>query len=258
VVFLKSASLLGVLAVGLLAGCGKPPVRPPEGAETTSEQAGYAAPPAVSEVRAAADGVAVSGTAPAGEQVRLGTPAGEAVFATADRRGAWRLRLPPSAETRIYGLSGKAQGRPVQAEGYLVVGPQGQAALLRAGAGAVRLDPRRPSALGAVDFDRDGVAVVSGTAPPGAIVVVRLDGRQLAEGRSDAAGRYWVSREQPIAPGRHTLEALGDGFSGAAEVEVSPPAPLVAGPLRSQFTKGGLRVDWMTPGGGVQSTLLLD
>jgi hypothetical protein len=27
--------------------------------------------------------------------------------------------------------------------------------------------------------------------------------------------------------------------------------------LRSQLTPAGLRVDWMTPGGGVQSTLLV-
>jgi hypothetical protein len=27
--------------------------------------------------------------------------------------------------------------------------------------------------------------------------------------------------------------------------------------LRSQLTPAGLRVDWMTPGGGVQTTLLI-
>jgi hypothetical protein len=191
-------------------------------------------------------------------QVRLGTPGGQAVFAVADAQGRWRIRLPPSGETRIFGLSEKVQGRQVQAEGYLAVGSQGRAALLRAGAGAVRLDPQKPPALGALDFDRDGAAVVSGSAPPGSAVFVRLDGRQVIEARSDATGRYAIALPQPIPAGGHTIEVAGDGFSDAAAVEVSPPAPLVAGPLRSQFTKGGLRVDWMTPGGGVQSTLLLD
>jgi hypothetical protein len=100
--------------------------------------------------------------------------------------------------------------------------------------------------------------VVSGTAAPDALVFVRLDGRQAAQGRSDAQGRYALALPQPIPRGAHLIEAAGEGFGDAANVEVSPPAPLVAGPMRSQFTKGGLRVDWMTPGGGAQSTLLLD
>jgi hypothetical protein len=258
VAFPKSASLVGLVVAGLLTGCGKPPAHAPERAEARKQESDYAAPPAVSEVRAASDGVTVVGRAPAGLQVRLATPAGEAAFATADPQGRWRIRLPPSAETRIYGLSEKAGDRQVQAEGYLVVGPGGTAALLRAGAGAVRLDPQTPPALGALDFDHDGAAVVSGTAAPGVLVFVRLDGRQAAEARSDAAGRYSIALPQPVSPGSHALEAGGDGFSDSAQVEVSPPAPLVAGPLHSQFTKEGLRVDWMTPGGGVQSTLLLN
>jgi hypothetical protein len=28
--------------------------------------------------------------------------------------------------------------------------------------------------------------------------------------------------------------------------------------MRSQLSKGGVRIDWMTPGGGLQSTILLD
>jgi hypothetical protein len=246
------------MLAGLVAACGKPPARPPDQHETRGPQADYATPPAVTEVRAQADGVMVAGTAPAGVQVRLATPRGEARVVAADAQGRWRIALPPSAETRIFGVSERVQGRQVQAQGYLAIGPQGRAALLRAGAGAVRLDPQKSPALGALDFDRDGGAVISGTAAPGALVFVRLDGRPAGEGRSDAAGRYSLALPQPIAQGDHTIEVAGDDFSDTANVEVSPPAPLVAGPLRSQFTKGGLRVDWMTPGGGVQSTLLLD
>jgi hypothetical protein len=53
------------------------------------------------------------------------------------------------------------------------------------------------------------------------------------------------------------VQLFGDGFSDQAVVEVSPAAPLAEGPLRSQLTSAGLRVDWMTPGGGEQSTLLI-
>jgi hypothetical protein len=256
--FRKFTALLSLVAAAGLVGCGKPPARPPERPAQSGAGADYTAPPAATEVRASGDAVTVAGVAPAGLQVRLGTPGGAAVIAAADNRGRWRIVLPPASETRIFGLSEKVQGRQVQAQGYLVIGPDGRAALLRAGAGAVRLDPQKPPALGALDFDADGAAVVSGTAAPDALVFVRLDGRQAAQGRSDAQGRYALALPQPIPRGAHLIEAAGEGFGDAANVEVSPPAPLVAGPMRSQFTKGGLRVDWMTPGGGAQSTLLLD
>ena len=252
--FRKSTMLLGLLVAGQLAACGKPPPRAP----ARRADADYTPPPAVSEVRPATGGLMLAGTAPAGLQVRLGAPGGAALFAVANPQGRWRIDLPAAGDTRIFGLSEKVGGRQVQAQGYVVVGAQGRAALLRAGSGAVRLDPQKPPALGALDFDRDGAAVVSGAAAPGAVIFVRLDGRQVAEGRADARGRFAVALPQPIPHGDHSLEVDGEGFSDTAEVEVSPPAPLVAGPMRSQFTKAGLRVDWMTPGGGAQSTLLLD
>jgi hypothetical protein len=40
-------------------------------------------------------------------------------------------------------------------------------------------------------------------------------------------------------------------------VEVSPPLPATAGPVRSTLSAGGWRIDWMTPGGGLQTTQLL-
>ena len=46
-------------------------------------------------------------------------------------------------------------------------------------------------------------------------------------------------------------------FNDEVTVRTTPAQPLAQGPLRSQFTPAGLRVDWMTPGGGVQSTLLI-
>ena len=42
-----------------------------------------------------------------------------------------RATLGPSAQARIYGLSATAGTRPVQAVGYVLVTPSGQAAMLR-------------------------------------------------------------------------------------------------------------------------------
>jgi hypothetical protein len=39
-------------------------------------------------------------------------------------------------------------------------------------------------------------------------------------------------------------------------VAVSPAAPLDASAFRATLTASGWRIDWLTPGGGVQTTLL--
>ena len=86
---------------------------------------------------------------------------------------------------------------------------------------------------------------------------VRLDGRQTAEGRADEDGRYVVQLPR-ITPGSHRLDVVGDAFTDSIQVDASAPEPLAAGPLRSQLVGEGLRADWLTPGGGVQSTVIID
>ena len=251
---------VAVIALVLLAACrGKAPAAAP-GAEAAAHDAGYVAPPRVDQARAGAAGVALSGAAVAGAKVRLATPAGEAMFATADPRGRWTISLPPAAEPRIFGLSAAAGGRSAQAQGYVLVTPDGQAALLRAGAAAERIGAPRKTGLSAIDFDRGGGLLVSATVPPGATVILDIDGRQAAQpARANAQGAYQASlgSPTPIKAGAHQLKISGDGFADQATVQVTPAAPLADGPLRSQLTSAGLRVDWMTPGGGVQSTILV-
>lgn len=250
-----------VAALSCLAGCGKMPVAK-VGGDARAEDAGYLAPPNPDRLKMTASGLSLSGTAPAGGRVRLATPAGEALFADADDRGRWTIDLGMTPEPRIYGLSVTARGRTAQAQGYVVVTPQGQAALLRAGAGARRIDAATRPGVRAIDYDRGGGVEVSAAAPAGVTVLLHLDGRLTLQGRADAAGRYDASLPGPgsstaIRPGSHQLEVSGDGFSDMVTFETAPPAPLAQGPVRSQLTDAGLRVDWMTPGGGVQSTILV-
>jgi len=250
---------IALIAPLVLGGCGgKSPVGD-AGAVAAAQDPGYLTPPRVEGVKAAPGGVTLSGTAPAGGKVRLATPAGQALFATADSQGRWTLALPPAEAPAIFGLSVALGPRVTQAEGYVLVTPTGQAALLRAGTGALRIDPPAKPGLRAIDFDRGGGLEVSGVVPPGATVILRLDGRQAAESRADAQGRYLASlgSPTPIRPGAHEVQLFGDGFSDQAVVQLTPAAPLAQGPLRSQFTSAGLRVDWMTPGGGEQSTVLI-
>ena len=257
----RTGFIVALCALAGLAACGEHRPAAVAGAEVAAGPAGadYAAPPAVLTVQATGADLSLSGSAAAGARVRLATPDGQALFAGADAQGRWRLALGPLAAPRIYGLSaaGPGSGPAAQAQGYILATPAGEVALLRAGASAMRIDRPAASGLRSLDFDRAGGAAVSAAVRPGATVALRLDGRQIAQGRADAAGRFEASAPAPIPPGPHRLQIVGDGFADRADVVVSPPAPLVQGPLRSQFTGGGLRVDWLTPGGGVQSTLLI-
>jgi hypothetical protein len=255
-------SLLRMAAVAALLGlsaCGGEPAVSGEGAQAqgAADEKTYLSPPTVSAASLEGTALRLTGTAPAGASVRLAPPGGTPIVVEADRTGRWTLALPAAPEARIWGLSMSVDGRQVQAQGYLLTTPKGQAALLRAGAGALRLDAQPSGAIGAFDFDRNGGAVVSGRAPPRAVVLVRLDGRSAGEGRADANGHFEISLEHP-GRGAHRLQLFGDGFQDAAVVSTSPAEPLAGRPLRSQFSGGGLRADWMTPGGGLQSTVIVD
>jgi hypothetical protein len=249
-----------VLALGLAAcGGGDAVVPVATGGEASSSQAdaGYLTAPVVQSVAMTAAGPRLSGKAPPNTKVRLATPEGKALFAEADGKGAWSLALPPSEQARIFGLSATAGARTIQSEGYLLMTPDGEAVLLRAGAGALRVGRGGKNTLDAVDFDREGGAVISGRAPAGALLSIHVDGRKLAEGRADAKGRYAIALTQQPLSGRRQIDVFGDATENPVTLDITPAPPLAAGPFRASAVDAGLRIDWMTPGGGAQSTVLL-
>jgi len=260
----RSACVVAALGALALAACGRGEEgwrRDPAAtkAEQPAPQAGYLKPPrVVSAIREGA-AVALSGQAEPSSSVRLGAPTGEALVGKADAAGAWRLVTPLAGEPRLYGLSMTLEDRTVQAQGYLMVAPNGAAVLLRAGAGAEvmgksSLSPR----LLAMDYDRSGGAVVSGVGTPGAGLGVRVDRATRGEGKVGEDGRFSISLDQPLTAGAHTIQVAGEGGEQQVVVEVSPPATPTNGPVASTLTALGWRVDWMTPGGGLQTTQLLD
>jgi hypothetical protein len=250
---------IAIAAVACLAGCGQ------RGAETArpagepqQAERGYVAPPAVTAAAPGPGGaVVLTGAAAPLARVRLTDPAGEALYSQADRRGVWRLVLPGAARARLFGVSMPLNGRSVQAEGYLALAPEGLAAQLRAGSGAVALGRRETSvAILAADFDGKGGAVLSGVAPAGAAVNVGVDGTGRGAARADAAGRFMLALGEPLKSGRHSLAANAGAERAEVSLAVSPapmpsPPPFAAAPVA-----GGWRIDWLTPGGGVQSTVL--
>ena len=245
----------------VLPGCGvrqdAGAARPPAGVSALAEQA-YRAPPAITSASRGAGGrVILAGLADPGARIRAATPAGQAVVARADRRGFWRIALPGAGELRLLGLSMSQGARTIQAQGYLAVTPEGEVAQLRAGAGAlVVAGPGGAVRILAVDVDRQGGAVVSGVGAPGGSVTLIVDGVARGAARVDAGRRFVLALNEPLTPGDHRLEVDQGAARVEAAVSVSPPAPLTDGPFRAQRLAAGWRIDWLTPGGGLQSTLI--
>jgi hypothetical protein len=243
--------------VFVLASCAPPPSGGARPREADAER-GYAPPPALTAAARGPEGrVVLVGVAPPASRVRLGSPDGREIFAVADASGAWRTMLPASDGVRLYGLSAPQGGRTVQAEGYVAAAPDGEAARLRAGSGAVVFGRARPGAgLLAADFDRKGAAVLSGWAPAGRAVTLSVDGAARASVDSGPDGRFMLVLDKPLPAGAHVVEVASGAGGWRGDLDVSPPAPLAGGPFRAAQVADGWRVDWLTPGGGVQSTVI--
>jgi hypothetical protein len=219
-------------------------------------EAGYIAPPRVTAAVVGAQGLALTGAARAGARVRLGPPTGEAMFAVADKSGVWSLTLPPSDVVRLFGLSMAVGDRAVQAEGYLAVLPDGRVLQLRAGGGAWSLSTAAPEPrLLTIDHDSEGGAVISGVGPASGALSARIDRTRVVQGRTRADGHFDIALSQPLSAGDHIIELVGDGGRDAVTAPISPATSLSA-PFRGQRTDFGWRIDWMTPAGGVQTTLV--
>ena len=260
---LRARAVLFVALIGM-AGCDGgakdewQPQTTPASTRADAVEAGYIAPPKVDQAAVTPQGLRLSGTAAPNASVRLGAPTGEIVTGQADAQGTWILLVPRVTEVRLYGLSMTGGDRTVQAQGYVLITPEGVVALLRAGAGTWRLAPASASPrILAVDVDPAGGAVISGMATPGAGLGVRIDRTPRAEGQASDDGRFFLSLSEPLNAGSHDIQVSGEGGEQRITVAISPAAPLTAGPMRAQRVETGWRIDWMTPGGGTQTTLII-
>lgn len=260
------ALLLPPILSALLVACG-PSERDaswrgdaPRAPTDPAAEAGYLKPPTLTASQARPDGsVLLAGQAAPGATVRLGSPTGEAFSATADATGKWTARLAASPEVRLFGLSmSPERDRQVQSQGYLALLPDGRAAQLRSGASAYVYGPGSDAPrLMSIDFDRDGAAAVSGSARAGSGLSLRIDRAARGVGKADSQGRFHLAVEQPLNAGALTFEIAGDSGEQALAIPVSAAADLTA-PYRASRAGNAWRIDWTTPGGGLQSTLILD
>ncbi|MDE1897261.1 MAG: LysM peptidoglycan-binding domain-containing protein [Rhodospirillales bacterium] len=155
--------------------------------------------------------------------------------ATADSQGAFVLipanPLPPGSHeitlsetlpngqvlsgTQSASISVPGNGQPALA---VVSGPNGSSVVTGQGPQPGQLG------MGAVDYDAQGHAVFSGTAPAGANVTVMMDGKTLGTAMADGSGHWHVQAPVPGKSGMITLNATAADGSIIAPVTV-PFAP---------------------------------
>jgi hypothetical protein len=223
-----------------------------------ASEADYQPPPALAGVvREAGGRLRLNGVSGPGDRLRLATPQGQAVFALAGKSGRWSLSLATPAEPRLFGLAAVRQARAVQSEGYLAVTPEGEVAQLRSGAGARVLgDEEGDPVILAVDFDAKGGTVVSGRAAPRATLDLLVDGAHAGRGAAGADGLFSVPLDEPLTFADHRLSVVDGPRHAEIVADVSTAAAPTGSPYKAAATGSGWRIDWITPGGGLQTTLL--
>jgi hypothetical protein len=253
---------LALLAAAALAACGPDAhdaANTPANAAAPGEQGFQPAPELTAAAPEPAGGVDLVGKAPAGAVVRVASPTGAALFATADDKGEWRIALPAAAQPRLLGLSMSAGGRVVEAMGYLFVAPDGVVARLRAGGGSEVLAARAPGMVAlALDYDTRKAATLSGAADAGEAEILRVDGVERGEATADNAGRFVLLLNEPLTAGSHDFDLAGAKTEVRFTASIGAAAQLANAPFVAGPVAQGWRIDWITPGGGEQTTLVLD
>jgi hypothetical protein len=82
-----------------------------------------------------------------------------------------------------------------------------------------------------------------------------VDGAPAAPSAAGPDGRFAIGLPKPLGPGVHALAARTPAAKAQATLELGPLAAFSGG-LRATQRDWGWRLDWATPGGGMQTTEL--
>lgn len=119
-----------------------------------------------------------------------------------------------------------------------------------------------PPRFDIVRVSPQGTTVMAGRAAPGAMVILRADGREIGRTRADAQGQWVLADAAPLAPGAHEitvamLDDSGREVAGVGTVQAvvaaraaplpaatatAPPAPAPAPPIVVMTTPQGAPV----------------
>ena len=252
----KTGFVLLLSATACLGGCQEKP----KAAEATSamEAAGYWRAPEITGVdQAGSNMFVVTGQTIANARVRFGYSGRRAVGVTSDSKGKFRAELPSGPEGGLYDLSTEDGGRSMHADGRLFIpadAPE-KAVLMRPGAPSLALfNDIMPVAV--IDYDRAGALAIAGRVAPTTTIEVVLNGEIRARTISDDRG-FYTATTQIDPPGdtetANTLSVVAGGKESArnfADSRIKADSDSI-----TRFADGW-RVDWVLPGGGMQTTLV--
>jgi hypothetical protein len=256
---LLGAAAAVVAALSPLGGCGEKsaPVDNSASAQAPPNEVYRPAPELLGGATSSDGHVQLYGSAVPGAAVRLRSPSGAQQFTTTDARGVWRITLAPSPQPRLLGLSMSDNGQVVQALSFLFLAPDGAVARLKAGGGTQAAAPAKPGlAPLALDYDNQRAATLSGVAAPHETVTVRVDGVERSQATADSAGRFVLPLPQ-LTAGAHEFDLMGAAQEVRFSARIDTPAALATAPYAATRMGQGWRIDWRTPGGGGQTTLIL-
>jgi len=181
--------------------------------------------------------VALAGRTDPEARVRLQSPDGSAYGVTAGADGGWTLAAPVAPVARLLSVSEVVGSRAVQSVGYLAVLPApGQAAImLRAGGGSQAFASASSAPwISAIDFDDGG------------------------EARPGSDGRFSVTPTFLLKPGLHEAEAQSAVGQNHANFALGAGPTISGSPVVGQRQSSDWRLDWLTPAGAPQTTLVFD
>jgi hypothetical protein len=248
----------GLLALAAVAACAPKPAAVNAAQSVPETPRDYRPAPELQGGGMTADGrLELQGSALPNATVRLQSPDGAKQLATADDQGVWSVVLSPSPQPRLLSLAMSDNGQVVQALGYLFLAPDGAVARLRSG-GGTQASARGQTGLAALalDYDNQRAATLSGMAGPRETVTVRVDGVERGQATANGEGRFVVPL-QPLPAGAHLFDLLSTTQEAHFSAIINAPAALGRATYAAQRLGRGWRVDWMTPGGGEQTTLIL-
>ncbi|MDQ0463852.1 hypothetical protein QO010_001623 [Caulobacter ginsengisoli] len=252
-------TILPALLLLACAGCGGPSATDPARDPARSNVAAYLKPAGVLTAQAGRDGAfRIEGVALPGSRVQLSPVGGGGVVsAVADAEGHWSLVAPPAAGVRLFLVQMTHGQRTVVGEGMLMLAPDGRSAELRPSSASKVLAPVTASPrIFSVDFDGGGGAVIGGVATAGSGMNIRVDHRASGNVTVDAQGRF-VAAIGRLSEGSHLIDVSGEAGQDQIVISASRAAPLAGGQFRATRLDRAWRIDWMTPAGGLQSSIVV-
>lgn len=247
---IASGAAVGLaLSLGLVTGCTEPgPVAAPTPSAPASS---WTAPPRITSVSLAADGLTVRGLADPGGRVVLRQEAGAAYAASSDEDGRFEIHMAAPAEDLLLIPEAQVGQDAVPAPEHLLIlrGGNGPIVLLRPGRASLRLDSA--PVLAAIDSDGRVLLASGRTGSTAQSVPVSVGDDPVMNAIPDADGRWTAVLNRPGSSGV-TVRVRDAAFDYPGDSSGSGAG------FSAERAGSGWRVRWKGAAGAPQTTWLPD